>query len=97
MREITARHSCGCTVTYPLTIRHGNPGPPEFDADTFVELGRRACLERGLFPSAVNVARLLGVSSRTVKRWRKGVGVRIATADRVAVNLGLHVEELAPC
>jgi hypothetical protein len=41
-------------------------------------------------------ARQLGVSSRTIVRWRGGQRMRITTADRAAVALGYHPAQLWP-
>jgi hypothetical protein len=49
--------------------------------------------ERGHPPDHV-LARRLGVTPRSVQRWRHGAGIRIWLADRLAVRLGLHPVEV---
>lgn len=40
------------------------------------------------------VAERCGVSTRTVQRWRRGALLQVATADRVACELGMHPAEI---
>lgn len=44
------------------------------------------------------VARVCGVSMRSVQRWRSGATARVPidVADRAAIRLGLHLSELYP-
>lgn len=46
--------------------------------------------------SARQTADRLGVTSRTVFRWRAGGRLYLATADRVAGRLGRHLIEIWP-
>lgn len=64
-----------------------------YDAAIVLALGERACLERGEFPGARNIARRLGVSQREVVRWRVGVvkTTRYAAAEAAEKATGVPI------
>lgn len=100
LQTITYRHpKSGRIVTFQ---RHGSgnavnhpPGP--FDTAELLRLGERSCRDSDQHPSARNIARHLGVTPRTVIRWRTGatVGAKLATADEASARLGVYIEDLA--
>lgn len=53
-------------------------------------------LDRFAGMSAAEIAELLGVTPRTVSRWRNGGTIEPATADRLACYLGMHPVEMWP-
>ena len=53
-------------------------------------------LERRGTTSNRRAAVVLGVSSRQVERWRAGQQMRLVTADRLAVSLGVHPGNIWP-
>lgn len=70
-------------------------GPGPFDPAKLYALGERRCRENGEQTSASNIARRLGLSRRTVQRWRGGqtVGVQLHVADRVTVTADGYLDE----
>lgn len=96
VQTITARHWCGREVTYTRRRATGNSTPRPGDVARLLSLGERVCLANGDQPSARNIGRHLGVSRRTVVRWRNGhtAGATLDTIDNAAVRLGIHYTEL---
>lgn len=93
---VTQRLRSGRIGTYRRRVSPGAAGRLyEFDGLKFLAHGEQLCRDRGLATSSRNIARILGVSPRTVVRWRNGHGtsVMLATADRITNNTGAYLED----
>lgn len=63
---------------------------PRFDPAPILAIAEQQCISAGEHPSIEALARRAGLSDNQIRRYRNGDRMFFHTADRVAINLGLH-------
>lgn len=80
--------NCGRFDPGPV-LRHLELSVPP-PAGKFNEAGNRTSLRLDARPIDRDIAVVIGVTTRTIQRWRHGALLTISQADRIACRLGLH-------